>query len=288
MVGEGVLRSASAFLFCIIALLAVFYFTERAFSPVFQACIEKHYQANASAPAKNYVITGVAVIATNIQCSGDFIDANATSITALATIIIAAFTGTLWAATTRQAKLTKEALIADKRAFVFAKNLGGFWEIDPPTGTYGWRFRPLWENSGETPTFRMVMHTSCELRNAPLPADFRDFDQSDDKTGSALMGPKSSSYGGLAPVNPVGPISAQDLLDVQNGRKYLYLWGWARYNDVFPGTQQHLTRFAWAITILGDPFAYDPTRTDNSLSFGHIYLQTGNCADDECKLQGFG
>jgi hypothetical protein len=28
------------------------------------------------------------------------------------------------------------------------------------------------------------------------------------------------------------------------GTKYLYIWGWAEYRDVFPETPQHVTRFA--------------------------------------------
>jgi hypothetical protein len=75
------------------------------------------------------------------------------------------------------------------------------------------------------------------------------------------------------------------LQDVQLGRKFLYLWGWARYYDVFPNTEQHVTRFAWAVTVTGDPFNYEPGTTTDTLGFGNIYLARGNCADDECRLQ---
>jgi hypothetical protein len=220
-------------------------------------------------------------------CTGTFIDANYGAITALSTIIIAAFTGTLWSATTRQAELTKEALIADKRAFIFAKSLGGFWERDDQIGLYNWRFRPLWENTGETPTSRMTMCTECELRNTPLPNNF-DFRHDPQHVGNGLIGPKSATYGGIAPQSPAAAVSPSDLHDVQHGRKFLYLWGWIRYYDVFPGTPQHVTRFAWAIVVLGDPFKYDPAAAVCSVSFSNIYLASGNCADDDCQLQGLG
>jgi hypothetical protein len=157
----------------------------------------------------------------------------------------------------RQAKLTKEALIADKRAFVFAKGVSGFWERDSSNGQFNWRFRPLWENSGETPTKNMTMHTTCVLRDTQLQLEFN-FSHATTDIGTALLAPKTSNFGGIGPQAPGPAISPQDILDVQNGRKFLYLWGWARYNDVFPNTPQHVTRFAWAIVAIGNPLTYDP------------------------------
>ena len=68
-----------------------------------------------------------------IVCLGSFLEHHDGAITALATIIIAAFTGTLWVATSSQGKLTKDALIADKRAFVFATGIAPCFEMDPVT-----------------------------------------------------------------------------------------------------------------------------------------------------------
>ena len=67
-------------------------------------------------------------------CAGHFIDKNDPVITALATLVIAIFTIVLTIVTNRQAKLTKEALIADKRAFLFAVSFQHFWELDNSTG----------------------------------------------------------------------------------------------------------------------------------------------------------
>lgn len=280
-------RSAAVFLISIIVVLAVFYLTERTFSPVFQGCVQKHEQTDAGAPSKNYVAASIAAINTNVRCSGEFVDVNSNAITALATIIIAAFTATLWSATTRQAKLTKEALVADKRAFISFKGIFGYWEKDEAMQQYNWRFRATMENTGETPTVHLTIHTACELRNTQLPADFQFVDNS--PVGTGLLGPKASSQGGIAPMPPAAALTPQDLHDVQLGRKFLYLWGWARYNDVFPGTERHLTRFAWAVMVAGDPFNYDPqTPAANTLGFSNLYLPTGNCADDECRVQGLG
>jgi hypothetical protein len=150
---------------------------------------------------------------------------------------------------------------------------------------YNWRFRPIWQNSGDTPTRNMVMHVTCELRNTVLPSGF-DFNYPTTQTGTGLLAPKSTSMGGIAPNYPVAAITPQDILDVQHRRKFLYLWGWVRYHDVFPDTPQHITRFCWLIVPTGNPLVYTPGQTPNlphSLSFGNIHHSEGNCADEECR-----
>jgi hypothetical protein len=61
---------------------------------------------------------------------------NSNNISALATVVIAAFTITLWVATSRQAGLTREALIANKRAFVYAVNIFQSFDYDKATKLY--------------------------------------------------------------------------------------------------------------------------------------------------------
>jgi len=235
-------------------------------------------------------------------------------ITALATIAIAIFTLTLkratdklWDAGERQLKLlsetsaaqsrdmkasiataersaeiAREAMIAGERAFVFATGVLAFWEIDQTTGHYMWRFRPNWENSGDTPTKNMTMCSECLLVPSPIPPGFS-FDYSATEIGTALIPPKNKGGGGLAPRFPAPAITAQDIIDVQESRKFLYFMGWARYFDVFPDTPQHITRFCWQILVLGDPLRYDPSSNLQNLSFSNIHHFEGNCADDECK-----
>jgi hypothetical protein len=257
-----------AFLLAIfVVLCALFVVAERTFSASFQHCI---------AAGENSAAFGVSVDS-YIRCTVRIVKGYEAAITALATIVIAAFTGTLWWATSKQAELTREALIADKRAFVFATGIYGFWEPSP-TGQYNWRFRPLWQNGGETPTKNMTMHTSCELRNTPLPSGF-DFGQA--QTGTGFLGPRATSMGSLAPT--MAAITPQNLRDVQQQRQFLYLWGWVRYFDVFPNTKEHITRFCWVVIPVGDPFTYVPNDPQHTLRFTTIHHTEGNCADDECR-----
>ena len=79
----------------------------------------------------------------------------------------------------------------------------------------------------------MKMYTECMVRNAPLPTGF-DFTTTAMGTGSGMIPPKSSLHGGLGPGAGQAAMTPQDILDSQAGRKFIYLWGWIEYNDVFP------------------------------------------------------
>ena len=210
---------------------------------------------------------------------GDFLNSYGAAITALATLIIAIFTIVLASTTRRQARLTREAMIANKRAFVFAVDLRPFYELDKETNLCSWRFRPVLRNSGDTPTKNMVSHTGYALRDAPLPNGFN-FNYPTNKTAKGLIAPDFAVLGSQAPDPPDPAITTQDILDIQAGCKYLYLWGWIRYYDVFPNTNQHVSRFCWLITPDGRPKSFHSGGPD--LKFGYVHHQEGNCADEEC------
>ncbi len=103
-----------------------------------------------------------------------------------------------------------------------------------------------------------------------------------------MLGPKATLFGGQSPVVPITP---QDIRDVQAGRKFLYLWGWARYSDAFPGSAPHVTRFCWQMAAIGDPDKYDPSTAGvglNALLWFNLHMSEGTCSDDECTAIGLG
>jgi hypothetical protein len=157
-------------LLAIVAIVAIFVFAERAFSPTFQQCVAT---SNKQASASDENLSSLKIAINNyVRCSARLVKIYEASITALATIIIAAFTGTLWIATSTQAKLTREAFIADKRAFVFASGILPLYEPDVTTGHFNWRVGPVWQNSGDTPTRGLRIYTDGLLTNVPIPAAF--------------------------------------------------------------------------------------------------------------------
>src|SRR5215831_11678410 len=62
---------------------------------------------------------------------------------------------------------SREAFVADKRAFVFASGINSFYEHDKMTGNFNWRLSPVWQNSGDTPTQNLRLYTDCFFSNAP-------------------------------------------------------------------------------------------------------------------------
>jgi hypothetical protein len=284
------LRSAAVFIVAIIVLLVAFYFAERSFSPAFQTCVEKHQAADSSRIAEDD-ITGrwISLVEHSIRCSGEFVEANSAAITALAAILVAAFTASLWIATGRQAKLTRQAVMAGKRAFVFPTGVVALPESNAQTGGFHWRLVPAWENSGETPTRNLRIYADCILTNVPLPESFS-FTQIDpeEPPAMAMLGPRATSKGGIAPHAAAPALTPQDILDIQSGQRFLYLWGWARYSDLLPNTPERITRFCWQIIADGNPLTFNPLMDPQGLRWSNIHQRRGNCADDECRWQGLG
>jgi hypothetical protein len=257
-----------------VAILVVFVGFERAFSPPFQSCIKQHPQNESGTPAEENPSGFCITVDAYGRCTGSFIDANGNGITALATVVIAAFTVTLWIATSRQGVLNREALIADKRAFVSADGFKQEWVHDIATDTYSRRFRPHWKNTGSTPTKRLTTHVECEIRNTPLPDGYV-FTATNAHIGRGVIPPQSDVYGGAAPLAAIQP---QDLVAAQNLQRFIYLWGWTKYFDVFPNTPEHITHFCWYITVGGDPMTFVPntpgqTPTPGVLIFSYLHAR---------------
>ena len=84
------------FLFFLLLLAAAFVASARSFSPTFQACIQGHEEPNKqNSPEKDPSTFGGTITAYG-HCTGEFIEKHDGAITSLGTLIIAAFTGTLW------------------------------------------------------------------------------------------------------------------------------------------------------------------------------------------------
>jgi hypothetical protein len=65
--------------------------------------------------------------------------------------------------------------------------------------------------------------------------------------------------------------------------KYLYAWGIAQYQDVFPNTEEYITKFCvFARDVTGDPLtAYNDKTTPLHIVFGNYHKN--NCADHDCN-----
>jgi hypothetical protein len=266
----------------------IFVLAENRFSSTFQSCLV--YEANKEPNPENAAVQLWGLAEPQIICTIRLVDRHNGFFAALGALAIAIFTGTLWQTSNQQAFLTrealivnKEALIVSKRALVFAKDIRSLWEIDKTSGEYVWRFRPIWENTGDTPTSKLRFYSDCELRNSALPPGF-DFTRKKYRSGVGLIPPRTITLGGVAPPIPFAAISPQDILDVRQGSKFLYIWGWASCFDTFPDTKEHITRFCWMIHTVGDPRKYVEAQSQTeagALRFETIHHSEGNGFDED-------
>ncbi|HEY5213809.1 MAG TPA: hypothetical protein VIJ38_12400 [Acidobacteriaceae bacterium] len=176
------------------------------------------------------------------------------------------------------AETARDALIQVQRAFVFATHLDGVRIQDPknPTQISSLDFSITWENSGTTPTRDMKSHLNWLIRNTPLPDDFTYPDFGDEQPSPIALGPKT--VGHTTPIS----IPAADISKIMNHQELFYIWGWARYRDIFPKTKPHITRFCTEITgFQGNPLLSDP----GSLSTPMTQNCANTCYDEECKTQ---
>jgi hypothetical protein len=88
-------------------------------SPSYQKCATQHESRNGQNKKSDLhdPVTKGSRVPLFLLCEGAFIDENNGTLTALATIAIAAFTLTLWRATTEQGRLTKESIDLGNREF---------------------------------------------------------------------------------------------------------------------------------------------------------------------------
>jgi hypothetical protein len=107
------LKYIATFFIFVLVFLTVFVAAEKKFSPSFQSCIGQQGQGIA-----NESNDLGAVITSYTRCTGEFVDTHRGGLTALASLVIAAFTGTLWIATSRQGQLTFDSLDLARKEFI--------------------------------------------------------------------------------------------------------------------------------------------------------------------------
>jgi hypothetical protein len=153
-----------------------------------------------------------------------------------------------------------------------------------------WWFAPNIKNSGNTPTQNLRyyiastcpielsmglgprMAMDCDFTRPPTPHDPEDIKSHPamDKIGpqSTILGPQSSTIiGGLG-------ITELSLQKIVEGFP-LFEYGVVYYNDIFPGSQPHITKFCYQIN------AYRSDKNEIVPWYG--MCSHWNCADDECK-----
>jgi hypothetical protein len=173
-------------------------------------------------------------------------------------------------------EISRLAMIAGERAYVYHDGFSLISHLDKKKGEVFWRITPRWVNSGNTPARNLEVYSGCELRDSPLPDDFPFAVPLDLKEIRATIRPKGET-GGIH-----SDIFGKDIAAVGAGRKFLYFWGVAKYRDVFPGTPLRITKYCtFSANVMGDPLKPfdDPS---NNVGMGFITYHKHNCADEDC------
>ncbi len=154
------------------------------------------------------------------------------------------------------ADIAKRTLAVTQRAFVQVTDFPWLWRPDTDRpGKYFYDISPIIENVGNTPTVDMKIIRSSVLRDSVLPDDF-DFPYP--------IEPGASLIGAHQKIRADGVnILDDELLAVQRGEKYFYIWGTITYRDVFEDTPLHTTEFCTQIgRVIGNPL--DPRDPHNA------------------------
>jgi hypothetical protein len=138
---------------------------------------------------------------------------------------------------------------------------------------------PKWRNSGTTPTRFMTIWTNWKPFISEPPDDFsfpdlgedgNPVDEKNKKLIRSFVGPNGTTF------TQIFMIPKAVLDEIRAGHIRVFVWGWAKYQDVF--NADHITKFCNEIRILA-------TWSEGEKAVGAFTFplyQRRNCTDDEC------
>jgi hypothetical protein len=174
----------------------------------------------------------------------------------------------------------REALTAVQRAFVFMEGTD-VEVVHTPSGTQGVIFDFKWENSGTTPAKLFSGHLNYRFQDNPMGEDFSLKDQWEPGIRrvnvEGFIGPKGVLR---MPLDYPIPIPIMTSLALRKG--HFYVWGWAKYHDVFANTPEHITKFCVDVTPVD--FHVESGISKFTERLDACPRRGSNCVDDQCRL----
>src|SRR6266478_4462570 len=179
------------------------------------------------------------------------------------------------AAANRSAKASEDSLIKLQRAFVTFQGLRYLSHVGAEEKIW-WSVQFNWFNSGSSPARRERFFASKYFEDVELPENFK-FEAPVDRPTN-FIGPNTAMHvGGLS-------LTADELLAVREGKKFLCFWGRADYRDIFDKSPDHVTKFSIRVRdFRGDPSKYWDEKTNIVELIIDNRPSRHNCADDDCQ-----
>ncbi len=187
------------------------------------------------------------------------------AITAVATVSIAAFTWTLWRATSEQGRLTVRAITEAQQSS--QRELRAYLSVRIGAATFQDRSRnlkfaghPSLKNNGRTPAYKVILWTRAEIIPDALTDNYNFQIAPTPEVSQASIGPGEDTI--LSCVVP-DYVNDADITDIKKGNgKALWAWGTVRYEDAFknPRYVNFSQRLTWlengqAFGVYGRRFA---------------------------------
>jgi hypothetical protein len=160
---------------------------------------------------------------------------------------IAGFTGLLFIATCLLAMIARSQ-VKDSRAVQRAhvSVLSPQSEIlkDDEGRVIGLRVWVIWKNSGTTPASPVIGETAATWVPSVDQFEWGRIIQERNRQ-PFVLGPGAEIQGGSI------DIGVDHVRATFNGQGAQFLWGWARYRDIFPGSPEHVVEFCFSVTVDG-------------------------------------
>lgn len=162
------------------------------------------------------------------------------------------------------------------RAYVLLNDL----QIIPTTANnalLGYIVIPKWQNIGSTAASRMTFLVNYQFSHDDLPSGFTNVDGDRPVEGPTDVAPKETlNVGGIRDKDGQPLYYHKScLLDLQDQKfRFSYIWGWAKYHDIFEPNELRVTRFCRRL--------YGTYVLRNEVVFNQYLCNEGNCQDKEC------
>lgn len=176
-------------------------------------------------------------------------------------------------AANRSAQIAEDGLVKLQRAFVSLQQIRHI-SHEGPHHKVWWSIYVVWENFGTSRATNVKFFVSKYFEDKDLDDSFQ-FTVPEQKTGTFIAPKAVVGSGELS-------ITGDELVEVRDGKKFLYFWGRVDYRDIFDGTPDHVTKFLTKVSAIRG----DPTKVWNATTNVVELVLVGDnqhtCADEGC------
>ena len=257
-------------------------------STSFQKCTANKENEQPKQPTKenSSEILGALIVSARVKtdCTFVFLYDSREATAAIATAFIAIFTFSLWRSTdrlweagekqiaiaaeaamaaTKSAEVSEKALTATQRAMVIMPGLNTVftWQKDSIVLS-GIQTQARWENTGVTPALKLETWLVIASKDIS--------DQTGIEFDMRRLRPTVVIGSVLGPKAPIGTgkilTTLNELVDVFEKRKRLFVYSRVEYDDVFEGTPRHHTEVCAEMLVVADPRTIKEADVANSNS----------------------